>query len=75
MNKLITNAEAKAQGIEDKVITQEDFDKWLRNPIHSKPTNEDIDEEERNEEVENYWGDYEERIETARKIYEMTPDL
>jgi len=51
MNKLITNAEAKAQGIEDKVITQEDFDKWLRNPIHSKPIKTpywdvEIDEEE-----------------------------
>jgi len=51
MNKLITDAEAKAQGIEDKVITQEDFDKWLRNPIHSKPIktpywDEEIDEEE-----------------------------
>ena len=46
MNKLITDAEAKAQGIEDKVITQEDFDKWLRNPIHSKPIKEEIDEEE-----------------------------
>ena len=51
MNKLITNAEAKAQGIEDKVITQEDFDKWLRSPIHSKPIKppyfgEEIDEEE-----------------------------
>ena len=46
MNKLITNAEAKAQGIEDKVITQEVFDMWRNNAIHSKPINEEIDEEE-----------------------------
>ena len=51
MNKLITNAEAKAQGIEDKVITQEEFDMWRNDAIHSKPIKpsyfgEEIDEEE-----------------------------
>ena len=44
MAKLITYAEAKAQGIEDIVFTQEEFDAWLENPIHRKPIDVDIED-------------------------------
>ena len=46
MKKLITYAEAKAKGIENIVITEEEFQMWVENPIHSKPIDEEIDEEE-----------------------------
>ena len=44
MRKLITYAEAKAKGIEDKVITEEEFQMLVENPIHSKPIDVEIED-------------------------------